>query len=382
MRSKGLCYLATVALLAQLTVAGRLIAEDNGNREHGQPHVISFDAPNAQGTIGVAINGSGVVVGFYSDANSLNHGFLRYPDGHVTTFDPPEAAGYGTLALAINAEGAAVGSYTDANFLYHGFLRRPDGRISTFSAPKQCTSGDMNGCPGTGFYDINVFGGIDGAYIDANFIQHSFLISPYGEFTEFDAPGAGDTAGSYQGTLPGSFFYTSSTGSLNKWGAITGYYVDTNFLQHGFVRNPDGSFASFDPAGSTGTVPGSINDQGVVSGYYVDSNLVVHGFVRSAKGRMVAFDAPGAGSAANTFEGTFPSSIDASGSVYGSYTDANNVSHGFVRCEDGKITTFDVPSAGKASGQGTFPYNSNDEGDVTGYYIDESGVNHGFVRIP
>jgi hypothetical protein len=70
------------------------------------------------------------------------------------------------------------------------------------------------------------------------------------------------------------------------------------------------------------------------------------------------------------------------GSVEGTYTDTNNVNHGFVRFADGKITTFDVPHAGTGSGQGTYPFSNNAEDAITGYYIDNNGTYHGFVRIP
>jgi hypothetical protein len=60
------------------------------------------------------------------DANSVSHGFLRAPDGAITTFDAPGAgtgAFQGTEPLGINSKGAISGSYIDANNVGHGFLR-------------------------------------------------------------------------------------------------------------------------------------------------------------------------------------------------------------------------------------------------------------------
>ncbi|PYV31426.1 MAG: hypothetical protein DMG22_16820, partial [Acidobacteria bacterium] len=59
----------------------------------------------------------------------------------------------------------------------------------------------------------------------------------------FDAPGAG--AGFRQGT---------QAQSINRQGAIAGFYSDTNYVYHGFVRAPSGAFTAFDVpgAGTTG----------------------------------------------------------------------------------------------------------------------------------
>jgi hypothetical protein len=73
---------------------------------------------------------------------------------------------------------------------------------------------------------------------------------------------------------------------LNDFGAITGSYLDANNVFHGYIRSPDGKFFTFDAPGAdlaagdfNGTFPVSINDAGVVSGYYIDSNNVFHGFL-------------------------------------------------------------------------------------------------------
>ena len=71
--------------------------------------------------------------------NNVNHGFVRAPDGTITTFDVPGAGtgpGQGTVPETINASGAITGWDIDANDVSHGFLRAPDGTISaTFDVP-------------------------------------------------------------------------------------------------------------------------------------------------------------------------------------------------------------------------------------------------------
>jgi hypothetical protein len=71
---------------------------------------------------------------------------------------------------------------------------------------------------------------------------------------------------------------------INAQGTITGNYFDTNGVQHGFVRNKDGSITTVDApnAGTSagqGTVFFGINQAGSLAGYYVDPNNVFHGVV-------------------------------------------------------------------------------------------------------
>ena len=82
------------------------------------------------GTTPLANNDLGDVVGTYTDAGMLQHGFLRDPNGYITSFDAPGAGigpGQGTVAYAINDAGVIAGAFQDANSVYHGFLRYPDG---------------------------------------------------------------------------------------------------------------------------------------------------------------------------------------------------------------------------------------------------------------
>ena len=116
-------------------------------------------------------------------------------------------------------------------------------------------------------------GAIAGIYSDVNSVNHGFLRSPDGKFTTFDAPGAG--TGSYQGTGCPS----DCPVSINDWGAITGSYLDANYVSHGYLRSPEGKILTVDPVGSTYTFPAGINDFGSITGYYTDANGVYHGFL-------------------------------------------------------------------------------------------------------
>ena len=105
----------------------------------------------------------------------------------------------------------------------------------------------------------------------------------------------------------------------------------------------------------------------------------LHGFLRDQNGAITTFDAPNAGTGPG--QGTTPFSITPGGAIAGRYSDASSVFHGFLRTPDGVITTFDVPGAGTGPGQGTRAGNINPSKAIAGRYIDSNNVTHGFLRV-
>lgn len=333
----------------------------------------TFDAPGAgtngdQGTTALSINRDGEVTGYFADANNVFHGFVRHKDGTFTTFDVPGAStrGQGTFPRSINNHGEIAGYYFDANSVRHGFLWDENGTVITFDPP---------GSLGTEVWSINNQGEIVGDYA-ALLVPHAFLRHKDGTFITFDAPGAGTTPHLPGGTTPQG---------INKDGEIAGYYLDTAAVYHGFVRYKDGTFTTFGVPGAgtgdlQGTLPYSINAHGEVAGlFYAATNGGAHGFVRRrSDGTITAFDPEGSIS-------TVALSINHQGEVAGYYAvslpGSNEFIHGFVRLDNGTMTTFDVPGAatGVSIVGGTFPMSINAGGDITGYYIDANGVLHGFV---
>jgi probable HAF family extracellular repeat protein len=91
----------------------------------------TLDVPSAIGigTVAQGINSSGQIVGYYRNGDpfgqQFDHGFLYNPtDGTYTTLDDPFAAPgpFATVATGINDLGQIVGYFTDANGGQHGFL--------------------------------------------------------------------------------------------------------------------------------------------------------------------------------------------------------------------------------------------------------------------
>jgi hypothetical protein len=208
-------------------------------------------------------------------------------------------------------------------------------RIMTFQAPGAGT-GEYAGTLG---YGINAQGEINGYYADTNFVFHGFLRSPEGGFTRVDAPGASA--------------YTIAIG-LNQQGATVGTVANVKNIQHSFLRRPDGSFEIFAaPHACTATILKNcyattlvaINDFGTMAGNYADPNLIEHGLIISPDGTYTEFSAPGAGHVKGSLQGTYTSTfsgLNQFGEITGSYVDSGNADHGYLRYPDGTIITFDA----------------------------------------
>ena len=193
--------------------------------------VIAFDVPGAgtgtdQGTFVSGINAVGAIVGSYVDGNYVTHGFVRRPDGRITTFDDPDgrtATGCSsafedalcgnTWAYGMNTWGVITGGYIDGEHeVFHGYSRTPDGKYTSFEAPQAGTDVSQ----GTFGYNIDDSGTISGVYSDEFNVSHVYLRSPRGKFMIFDVPDANGI-----GTPD---FY-----GLSPRGTITGSYTDDTF---------------------------------------------------------------------------------------------------------------------------------------------------------
>jgi hypothetical protein len=370
-----------MALCVVLCMLGLGLSVDAGETRTA---LTTFDAPGAgtapnQGTFPSGINLFGAITGFIRDANSARHAFLRARDGTFTIFDDPAAGtcstscgtignGQGTRAYAINLFGEITGFYTDNSGRCHGYVRAANGTFTQIDAPDAGTGPFPQGTFPSEFtpMGINLLGGITGFYVDANSVQHGFVRAPGGRITEFDPTGSVFT----------------NPNAIDDVGEITGFYVDASGVGHGFLRTLGGTITTFDALGA-GTAAGqgtfgvglTVNQE--IEGVYVDANGVLHGFVRSNRGTFTTFDVPSAGTGAG--QGTLPESNNTLGAIAGNYIDGNNVNHGFQRDRQGRFGLFDVPGPGIGAGQGTIPLDNNDLGAITGEFIDGGNVIHGFL---
>ena len=158
---------------------------------------------------------------------------------------------------------------------------------------------------------------------------------------------------------------------LNNLGDTTGFWVDANGTNHGFVEW-NGVFESFNnpktPAmkGSVNQLLG-INNNGVAVGFYNDAKGNAHAYeVNQATSVYTAITIPGAVSATAT-------GINNNGDIAGFATDANKVTSSWL-LHAGHLTTYQFPG-----GNTTEAFGVNDKDQIVGSYLDGSGNMHGFV---
>ncbi len=259
----------------------------------------------------------------------------------------PCPAPFRTAAAAIDSKGAVTGSYTDSHGKVHGFVRTPDGTITSF---------DPQGSSLTEPSGIDKNGTIAGTWTDSGLGDATAsCAAPDGTITSFDPANSTDTtAASIHGKIVGSFHvgaeirgYLRSHGGhfrkfhipqsdtitptdINGVETVTGDYLDRHQVMHGFIRNPDGSFVTFDPTGATSTAPTGINRAGIVTGRYEQLGAIMDSCAwRTGRSRP----STSAGALA-----TMPAGINTKGVIAGSYTDADQIVRGFVRDTDGTLT--------------------------------------------
>jgi YD repeat-containing protein len=257
-----------------------------------------FDAPDAVvQTVPFGINNRGVIVGKFTTADGVDHGFRRDARGRFTTIDVTGAAA--TQLTKINDRGQIVGRYQTApgGPFFRGLLvdggrlvrldvpgamytqplginnrgqavgqyQTPDGRIHGFRWERgRFTTIEKPGAPATSLVDISERGQILGATADPADGAGLAALRPFvldrGRFVSFRAPDA-----------PATVPY-----GLNNRGQIVGYIAAPTatdpFLPgaRGFLlaRGARGPFTSIDVPGAPRNLVRGLNDRGQLVGSY------------------------------------------------------------------------------------------------------------------
>jgi hypothetical protein len=313
-----------------------------------KPAYIAFDVPDSVATYPLSINGSMTVTGYYVGKSGGPHGFVRDEEGRITRFDVSGSTS--TMPVSINQAGEIAGTYITGSTspipgIPQGFVRSAEGTMTLF--------GDM-----IAPYGVSNRGGFQGNPVQVN----------------------------VDGEVVGNFPYPDAAPSV-------------------FTRSRSGALQAFSLSfgASYPTIATGLNAGGAVIGYSSSESLVdAQGFLWTGQGPV-----PTPGSSVTTSisvsgsTGTFPTSINADGSIVGCYSiDANAgkqfaplalTYHDFLREPDGTITTLSIPGtipACLANENREFgitivsPATTviNHEGTIVGTYINTAKLPAGFIR--
>ena len=221
---------------------------------------IPIDVPGARATHVSGINNSGQMVGGWTDANGVRHGFLL--SGTFSTIDFPGNPELTDLAK-INDRGEIIGTTSPRfpeMFDFHPFILSRGSFITVDSI--------LPNLPVPGVGQKNNWGEMVGSYRDTNGEFVGFVIRD-GQFETIRFPGASRTEA--QG--------------INNLGQVIGSYVDIPLTfplpeepqDRGFLLS-EGKFITIEFPGARNTVPRGINDWSEIVGYY-DDGTGRHGFL-------------------------------------------------------------------------------------------------------
>lgn len=319
MKSRRAFIAALVVAVATLMAA---ITPSPGARAAESYVFKTIDVPNSASTTVMANNAAGDIVGYYSDANKVVHGFLLR-GGAFTTLDYPGTDVAWTNVNAINDAGDVAGTYSLKSPApagnVHGFLRTRTGEWSTQDYPEGTyimqggafailADGTVVGCVHEGAPITAMFGYTNGSTgaeffsypAGAPFAMH-YGATPDGKTLVGGYRSGGTGPDSWHGYLLNSGKVTTvdvpgKTGTqlmgITAGKAVAGLYrvqVGTAWHARGFVALTSGSldpaswnFVMVDVPNAVQTVVRNMNAPGEVVGYYYDAGGVAHGFLATA----------------------------------------------------------------------------------------------------
>ena len=208
----------------------------------GNYNFTTIDYPGIIGnTIPTAINDAGLVVGSYTDTQSVTHGFIYSGNGQYTSFDAPGNGTLGTYVYGVNNAGVITGYFEDSNGA-HGFIK----------AGQQFTQLDFGLDEATVVYGINNNGEVDGWYASSQGVQ-SFI---------------------YNYNTQVLTFISCSGAPIETWGINDQSQVvgpDIQGVGDAYYYN-QGVCTTINYPGLSTTVAAGINNNGLVAGYADDGS--------------------------------------------------------------------------------------------------------------
>ncbi|MFZ0422007.1 MAG: hypothetical protein WAL80_03930 [Xanthobacteraceae bacterium] len=358
----------TTLTLDNATINGHIYIGNIGEVDVTGSSTLEGDAWLAVGATRVEAGQTLTLDGDLVTSNTITVGgqFADVADPNAT---PPASSTSNVFLTGINSAGQAVGDYIDGHDDVHGFIY--DASTGQYTALDDTTGGAFY--PASGTYPdgtlatgINNSGNVVGSFTDSGGVSHGFIYTAGGNPAFTTVDAPGADATSLDG--------------INNSNEVFGSYSASGVTSY-FTENTDGS--GFTPLSNlpTGTnvTLFAINDSGSLLGTYNDANGNVHSFVY-ANGTSTEIIDPDAEYPTNPSgsTGTQASAFNNAGVVAGTFFDTDGVAHGFVATPSGNSYTYvtlDDPAAVFA----TDVYGINNNGQVLGQYSDGSNVAHGFI---
>lgn len=222
----------------------------------------TLTVPGATNTRAFGINEAGQITGRYRNDDldpSVQHGFLRQPDGTVVDVDFPGQTF--NFAWGINDPGQVSGYYFEfppEGIFITSFRREPDGAFIPI----------LFSFLGAG----NVFRGINNAGVHVGW----YLPDQEGQLLIVGLTFATDVFTPFQ--IPGDFHTLPD--DINNLGQIVGHAASPAFSTvRGFLRDTDGAVTFIDPPGAVEAEALGINDFGLIVGAFETASEELHGFL-------------------------------------------------------------------------------------------------------
>jgi hypothetical protein len=291
---------------------------------------VSIDVPCSACPGGIArrtaiggISPTGDIVGVFTDAVGVQHGFLL-SRGQFTTIDVPGALT--TVARGISPTGDIVGQYTapvssapwgspaycpaaGSTACIKGFLYR-HGEFSTVLFP-----GHPGAIPGR----ITPDGSMYGCYHDFD-VMNSMFSAAWTRFGDTSLAAGGGELSNQSLSFPNSMH----GGATPNGSVLVGFYVDMmTGHQHGYIVR-SGLLETYDVPNSTFTTIWDINPEEELVGTYKDSSGKQHGFLQLPGGSApITIDYPNA-------VATVAMGVNPEGTIVGQFTDTTGHTHGLL----------------------------------------------------
>ncbi len=168
--------------------------------------------------------------------------------------------------------------------------------------------------------------------------------------------------------VPESMGTFTSVFGINNRCTLTGNYAPIGEeVAHGFLYER-GVFADIMVPGAAAGSLGHILDNGTAIGAYSDADDVSHTYLRDRHGTFTFVVDPLADA-----QGTDATGLNSQGTITGTLFDADGITHGFIQTEAG-ATIYDHPL-----GSRTRLFSINNKGQIVGQYFDAANVRHGFM---